>query len=139
MNGNIEERELTPLGNHNDTIDAGGGNDVIWGGNGADSLTGGAGDDLFAFLRAGESAPGRPDTISDWGDGADCIFLALIDASTVDGVDNAFSWGGENTSVVVNSVTWYYDGATDTTIVQGDTDGMARQLRSNRAVITSSG
>lgn len=110
-------------GNHDDVIDGGAGNDVIWGGNGADSITGGAGDDLFAYLQAGESGPGHSDTISDWGDGADMIHLALIDANTADDDDNAFSWGGENTSVVANSITWHYDGGTDTTVIQGDVDG----------------
>ena len=38
-------------------------------------------------------------------------------------MDGAFSWGGENASVVANSITWHHDGTTDTTIVQGDTDG----------------
>jgi len=110
-------------GNHDDTIDAGAGNDVIWGGNGADGITGGAGDDLFAFLQAGESAPGKSDTILDWADGADRIHLALIDANPANAGDDAFAWGGENSDVVANSITWHYDGETDTTIVQGDTDG----------------
>lgn len=51
---------------------------VIRGSGGADVMTGGGGADRFVFKLASDSTPGRRDTITDFGDGADKIDLSAV-------------------------------------------------------------
>jgi Ca2+-binding RTX toxin-like protein len=60
----------------NDTLDGGTGNDTLDGGAGLDLLAGGAGADRFLFTASPEA--GNEDTVADFLDGTDLIFLDLI-------------------------------------------------------------
>lgn len=128
-----------------DTLTGDAGNDLLVGGAGADTQIGGLNSDTFAFLSTGDSRPGNPDTIRDFGehhdtvpppDGTfedtslrepDTIALTLIDADTHVRGNQAFLWGDMHapgtgdTGVEPNSVTWYYQGTN--TIVQADVNG----------------
>jgi hypothetical protein len=56
------------------------GEDDLFGMRGGDTLVGGFGADAFVYLRVADSTPGRPDTIRDFGAGADIIDLGAVDA-----------------------------------------------------------
>jgi Ca2+-binding RTX toxin-like protein len=98
------------------------GNDTLNGEAGADTLTGGAGLDEFLFTATADSSPSAPDLITDFVHGVDIIDFSAIDANTSSnaGGDQAFSFGGQNSNVVANSVTWYE--SSGNTIVQADVD-----------------
>jgi Ca2+-binding RTX toxin-like protein len=98
------------------------GNDTLNGGDGADTLTGGAGLDKFLFTATADSSPSAPDLITDFAHGVDIIDFSAIDANTSSnaGGDQAFSFGGQNSNVVANSVTW--NESSGNTIVQADVD-----------------
>ena len=83
---------------------AGGGHDVLYGGDGADlivgaagadSLTGGAGADTFRYDAASDSV-GLADLIGDFQSGVDKVDLSRIDASSLVGGNQAFTWIGSN-------------------------------------------
>ncbi|HYE41747.1 MAG TPA: hypothetical protein VEA15_00005, partial [Caulobacteraceae bacterium] len=61
-----------------DTIDGGVGNDVIYSNGGDDILTGGTGADSFRFTEGGSSS----DTITDFEDGVDKIFIGAATGAT---------------------------------------------------------
>jgi Ca2+-binding RTX toxin-like protein len=103
------------------TIIGGSGSDKIAGAGGADILTGGADGDIFIFKAAADSAPGLADIITDFLAGTDKIDLSLIDASAALSGNQAFLFGGINSNVVANSVTWFVSGGN--TIVQADFNG----------------
>ncbi len=90
---------------------------------GVETLLGGDGNDIFKFVYA-QDAPSRAQaTIRDFQHG-DKIDLSAIDADIGTSAQDAFVFAETPTpSVQSNAVTWHYDSATDTTIIQGDIDG----------------
>jgi serralysin len=81
---------------------------------GADALTGGSGGDIFAFAALRDSKVKAPDTITDFGDGADRIALAAIgDFAFLLEEGTQFTGGAE--------IRWLQDGVE--TIVEVDADG----------------
>ncbi len=81
----------------NDTLTGGDGNDRLIGGAGRDSLNGGTGNDIFDFDLASDSPAGAAlrDSISGgFSHGSDRIDLSTIDASTLAGGNQAFSFIG---------------------------------------------
>jgi hypothetical protein len=64
-----------------------------------------------------------PDTIVGLVHGVDVIDFSSIDANTSRRGDQAFAFGGENTSLVTNGVTWFENGGD--TIIQPDMNGDA--------------
>ncbi|WP_029586060.1 Ig-like domain-containing protein, partial [Bradyrhizobium sp. URHD0069] len=111
-----------------DLLLGGAGNDTLTGGTGADILSGGAGSDVFAYTATVQSSGANIDTIIDFTAGTDKIKLSnTIDANTIAG-------GLQNFSTVTNTSTpgaaqnnnvwWFYNAATDETIVRADTNGI---------------
>ena len=97
------------------------GNDILNGGGGADTLIGGAGNDKFLFTATTDSNPSAADLIADFLHGVDILDFSAIDANTSSTSRNqAFSFAGQNSNVVANSVTWYE--SSGNTIVQADVD-----------------
>jgi Ca2+-binding RTX toxin-like protein len=117
----ISIENLTGSG-FNDALEGNGDSNVLNGGGGADTLTGGAGIDKFLFTATADSSPSAQDLITDFVHGVDIIDFSAIDANTSSnaGGDQAFSFGGQNSNVVANSVTWYE--SSGNTIVQADVD-----------------
>ncbi|HYD38851.1 MAG TPA: calcium-binding protein, partial [Allosphingosinicella sp.] len=82
-------------GGGHDVITAGDGADTIHGGGGQDSLAGGAGADLFRYDSVADSPAAAPDSIADFQPfGIDRIDLSRIDANSLVGGDQAFTWIG---------------------------------------------
>ena len=104
-----------------DTLVGGAGNDTLVGGSGADILTGGLDADRFAFSALGDSAPGAPNSITDFTHATDLIDLSAIDANTLLSGNQAFVFGGQNANVVPLSVTWFESGGN--TFIQADVNG----------------
>jgi len=77
ITGNKAANQLLGLGG-NDVIDGHAGKDGLLGGAGSDTLTGGNGADLFVYTARGDSRPGTPDVITDFGVGADRIDLGAL-------------------------------------------------------------
>ena len=80
--GNRAVNQLLGLGG-GDTISGRGGADTIAGGAGGDVLAGGGGADVFAYTAIKESRAQAPDTIADFGVGADRIELSALFAGTL--------------------------------------------------------
>jgi Ca2+-binding RTX toxin-like protein len=81
----------------NDTLTGGAGNDRLIGGAGRDSLNGGAGNDTFDFDLVSDSPAGpalRDSIVGGFSHGSDRIDLATIDANTLVGGNQAFSFIG---------------------------------------------
>jgi Ca2+-binding RTX toxin-like protein len=81
----------------NDTLTGGVGNDTLIGGAGSDSLNGGAGNDRFDFDLVSHSPAGpalRDSIVGGFSHGSDLIDLATIDANTLAGGNQAFSFIG---------------------------------------------
>jgi Ca2+-binding RTX toxin-like protein len=81
----------------NDTLSGGAGNDTLIGGAGSDSLNGGAGNDRFDFDLVSHSPAGpalRDSIVGGFSHGFDLIDLATIDANTLVGGNQAFSFIG---------------------------------------------
>ncbi|HEY8380525.1 MAG TPA: cadherin-like domain-containing protein, partial [Microvirga sp.] len=112
-------------GSGNDTLSGGNGNDRLTGGSGKDLMTGGADGDTFIFLAVNDSpaAVATRDVITDFTPSSDLINLAGIDANSLVNGNQAFTFGGETSSVLANQVTWYFDTASNTAIVQADVNG----------------
>jgi Ca2+-binding RTX toxin-like protein len=104
-----------------DLLDGGAGNDTLVGGLGADIMNGGAGADRFVYSAFTDSTPAAFDIIQGFVHGTDIIDIAGIDANTAKKGDQAFSFAGQNSAVVANSVTWYESGGN--TFVQADVNG----------------
>ena len=84
-------------GNQNDNLAGGAGNDTLNGNAGADTLTGGTGADTFVFSATAETTVGAFDDIDDLSEiEGDKIDLSAIDANTLVGGDQAFTWIGNN-------------------------------------------
>ncbi|WP_314962302.1 LamG-like jellyroll fold domain-containing protein [Bradyrhizobium cosmicum] len=120
ITGNSGKNMLSGLAG-SDLLDGRAGNDTLVGGLGADTLTGGAGADNFAFSASADSAPAQFDILQDFVHGTDKIDIAAIDANASQNGNQAFSFAGQNSSVVANSVTWYQSGGN--TFVQADVNG----------------
>jgi Ca2+-binding RTX toxin-like protein len=75
--GNTAANQLLGLGG-DDLLDGGRRADTIIGGAGADTLTGGAGADVFVYAERKDSKAAAPDTITDFGTGADLIDLGAL-------------------------------------------------------------
>lgn len=114
-----------------DTLDGLAGNDFIDGGLGADILTGGSGRDLFDFDSAKETGltVATRDIITDFAHLRDRVDLSGIDASSLLGGNNAFTWRGTagfstDTGGELRFQKFDLAGsANDYTLVYGDTDG----------------
>jgi serralysin len=109
-----------------DTLKGGALADVLHGNLGADSLTGGGGADTFLYHSTAESTTGSVDQILDFAAGSDKIDLAKIDANTLLGGDQAFSWIGSSAfsgtgAASAGQLRAYQDAGT--WFVQGDTNG----------------
>jgi Ca2+-binding RTX toxin-like protein len=81
----------------NDTLTGGVGNDTLIGGGSSDSLNGGAGNDRFDFDLVSHSPAGpalRDSIVGGFSHGSDLIDLATIDANTLVGGNQAFSFIG---------------------------------------------
>jgi hypothetical protein len=78
--------------------------------------------DKFLFTASADSSPSAPDLITDFVHGVDIIDFSAIDANTSSNAtgNQAFSFAGQNSNVVANSVTWYE--SSGNTIVQADVD-----------------
>jgi Ca2+-binding RTX toxin-like protein len=120
ITGNSGNNKLSGLDGA-DLLDGGTGNDTLVGGLGADLLTGGAGADRFVYSAVADSTLAQLDVIQDFIHAADTIDIATIDANAAKKGDQAFAFGGQNSSVIANSVTWYESGGN--TFVQADVNG----------------
>jgi Ca2+-binding RTX toxin-like protein len=124
FNGSAETDGLFRIfgGQGSDVITTGSGADIIQGGRGADDMTGGDGADTFRYVTTLDSTGAAMDEILDFAPGTDKIDLARIDANTLAGGDQAFSWIGSNAfSNVAGELRAYESGGT--WFVEGDTDG----------------
>lgn len=93
-----------------------GGNDFVQGFRGGDRLSGGNGVDNFYYTTLLDSRVADPDTITDFGLGADLIDVSVIDADAVTGGDQAFHFG--KTAGHVGDITAKYDAVNDRTEVR---------------------
>ncbi len=111
-------------GTGNDTLRGDSGNDSLQGDAGKDSLTGGSGTDSFIFRSVSESATGATtaDVITDFVSGTDKINLSAIDASTILGGNNAFSFNGTTKFGTSTQGEIYYKKFSDHTMVYIDND-----------------
>ena len=109
-------------GRSGDTLKGGGQADLLYGGLGADVLAGNGGADSFRYQEVAESNLTGMDRILDFTAGTDKIELDRIDANTLVGGDQAFSWIGSNafsgTAGELRTVQYGGDW-----FVVGDTDG----------------
>jgi choice-of-anchor C domain-containing protein len=127
-----------PGGDANDALFGNGGNDILignaglnllHGGAGRDVMDGGAGDDTYYFDAITDSGatPDTADLIRTFVQGAglegDKIDLSAVDANAGEGGDQDFDWGGEDTAVLANGLTWYKDTAHNRTVIQMDNNG----------------
>lgn len=102
------------------------GNDTIIGGFGKDVMMGDLGNDVFVFELATQSTATRRDTIMDFTTGSDIVDLALIDANTIAGGDQAFAFIGNAAFSALGAASagelrFTTDGTNGT--LEGDVDG----------------
>jgi Ca2+-binding RTX toxin-like protein len=128
FNGSAETNGLFRIfgGQGSDVITTGAGADIIQGGRGADDMTGGGGADTFRYITTLDSTGAAMDEILDFAPGTDKIDLARIDANTLAGGDQAFSWIGSNAftgsgAASAGELRAYQDNGI--WFVEGDTDG----------------
>jgi len=124
LDGSQEADGLLRLfgGKANDTLKGGGQNDLIHGSLGADVLAGNGGSDAFRYQDTAESNASAMDQILDFTPGTDKIELDRIDANTLVGGDQAFSWIGSSAfSGQAGQLRAYQQGGT--WILQGDVNG----------------
>jgi Ca2+-binding RTX toxin-like protein len=105
-----------------------GGSDRITGGLGSDILRGGEGDDVFVYNAVAESGPGSRDSILDFTSGSDRLDLTGIDADSLAGGDQAFSFIGSNAfsgsgAGSAGQLRAYWDSASGAWIVEADVNG----------------
>ncbi|MEM9012535.1 MAG: S8 family serine peptidase [Pseudomonadota bacterium] len=98
-------------GSGDDTLRGNNGNDELDGGTGFDIMTGGNGMDTFVFNSVADSPAGASqDVITDWQRFVDTIDLSGIDANTLIGGNQAFTFiGGANFSAA-GQVRYFTDG-----------------------------
>jgi Ca2+-binding RTX toxin-like protein len=117
----------------NDTLHGGIGADYLAGGNGADTLdggtgrdvtSGGAGNDVFAFADGdfGGATRATADRITDFVSGQDKIDLSAVDANTLVGGDQGFSFVG-TAAFSHTAGELHYEQISGSTYVSGDTNG----------------
>ncbi|HYG47901.1 MAG TPA: M10 family metallopeptidase C-terminal domain-containing protein [Allosphingosinicella sp.] len=109
-----------------DTLKGGAQADSIHGNLGADSLTGNGGADTFQYHAAAESTTAGRDQILDFATGSDRIDLSRIDANTLSGGDQAFTWIGSNAfggtgAASAGQLRAYQEGSN--WFIEGDTNG----------------
>jgi Ca2+-binding RTX toxin-like protein len=96
LNGG-DGNDFISAGAGNDTLVGGAGNDTLIGAAGSDTLNGGTGNDRFDFDLVSHSPAGpalRDSIVGGFAHGFDLIDLATIDANTLAGGDQAFSFIG---------------------------------------------
>ncbi|MEM0942661.1 MAG: Ig-like domain-containing protein, partial [Pseudomonadota bacterium] len=111
-----------------DELIGGAGRDVLIGGLGVDRMEGGAGPDFFLFTSVEEFGPGftRRDRIEDF-DAIDVIDLSRLDADTMQGGDQAFTFIGQSGfSGAAGELRIAPQAVNDYTLVLGDIDGDSR-------------
>lgn len=95
-------------GNGKDVLIGGNGNDNLYGGNGADILTGGSGNDVFRYKSVSDSTPVSRDLITDFAGksnfGGDKIDLSAIDANSIQGGKQAFTFIGSSSFTAAGQV-----------------------------------
>ena len=102
------------------------GNDTIRGGDGRDAMTGGAGIDSFAYNSITEigNLNAFRDSITDFVAGTDEIGLSAIDANSITGGNQAFSFIGVGAFTGVAGQLRYAASALhQVTVVEGDING----------------
>jgi Ca2+-binding RTX toxin-like protein len=110
-------------GDGRDSVNGGRGRDTLSGDGHQDTLSGRGGADTFVFAKAADSRGARPDTISDFGKGADLLDLQMIDANTDLGGNQAF--GAPGSSPQANGL-WSataVESGKAVTYLYGDTNG----------------
>jgi len=123
MYGNEADNVITGLAG-NDTIFAHGGNDTLVGGTGRDTMVGGTGNDTFVFDDGdfGGATTSTADRITDFTSGQDKIDLSAVDANTLVGGDQAFTFIG--TSAFGNVAGQLrYEQISGNTYIEGDLNG----------------
>jgi Ca2+-binding RTX toxin-like protein len=105
-----------------DTLYGGAGDDAITGGLGADQLHGGTGNDTFFYAATTESTAVSEDQIFDFASG-DHIDLSAIDADTVNGGQQGFTFIGSSAFSSTAGELRAFEQTTDHWVIQGDTDG----------------
>ncbi len=127
LSGGAGDDILTGLAG-NDTLNGGAGNDTLVGGADADHLTGGDGADVFDYNAIAESGVGAAarDLIADFMAGADKIDFSTIDANSIVGGNNAFSFEATAGAAFTKAgqLVFHYEGAGDTaiTVIEGNID-----------------
>jgi Ca2+-binding RTX toxin-like protein len=109
----------------NDTLNGGAGNDTLIGGAGSDILNGGTGNDRFDFDLVSHSPAGpalRDSIVGGFSHGFDLIDLSTIDANTLAGGNQAFSFiGSAAFSGVAGQLR--YSNYNGTVIIDADVNG----------------
>jgi Ca2+-binding RTX toxin-like protein len=111
-------------GGGNDTLWGYGGNDTLIGGAGKDTLIGGTGNDTFLFAGGdfGGATTVTADRITDFTGGQDKIDLTQLDANTLSGGDQAFSFIG-SAAFSGTAGELHYQQIGGNTYISGDTNG----------------
>jgi len=104
-----------------DVLEGGFGSDLIEGGAGADMLTGGVGADTFVF--GADAVDGSTDRVLDFQKLVDKIDLRAIDANTLVGGDQAFSFVNGGLTGQAGQAALSYTAGTNTTTVLLDVNG----------------
>jgi Ca2+-binding RTX toxin-like protein len=112
----------------NDNIQGGGGDDTITGGLGRDIMRGGTGDDVFIFNDISESVVGgqrsRIDNFSFNGaDGNDTVDISAIDANSILGGDQAFSFISDDAFSNTAGELRFFEAPGPRRIAEGDVNG----------------
>ena len=105
-----------------DVLQGGAGNDVIYGGLGADTMYGHGGNDTFRFDSVAQSNSAGRDGIQDFTLG-DMVDLSKIDANSLAGGNQAFSFIGNAAFGNQAGQLRYENMAGPIWLIQGDTDG----------------
>ena len=105
-------------GSGNDTLVGGGGADTLIGGAGKDTMTGGAGNDLFVFHDGDLGS----DRITDFTSGQDRIDLSAVDANSLLGGAQGFSFIGSS-AFSHTAGELHYEQTGGSTYLSGDTNG----------------